>query len=457
MKHTEITRRGFLAWSGLALGTALKRSAGAASESGQTRPNIVFLMADDMGFERVGLYGGKGCHTPNLDRMASEGVRFDYCYAAPICTPTRVMLMTGKFNHRNYTFFSQYPKGQRCFAQDFRDAGYATAIIDKWQLGGVTPKELGFDEYCLFNYGKYGSPGAAERYWHPAIGANDQTVETTESDYGPDIFLKRCQDFVRGNKDRPFLLYWALGAPHAPYAPTPESDDPKAKPDLRYYPDIVSRLDKNVGELIATVDELGLARNTLILFAGDNGTPHGVKTEMPDGRAIEGRKGSMADAGTHVPFIARWKGVIPPGTVRDDLMTLCDLYPTFAEAAGIDVGQRRLDGASQLSAMKGQAKPARDWAFMSYKSQWPGPNGKHNVAAWVKDHRWKLYDAGKIFDLQNDPDEKTPAATPEAEEAKRRLQPIIARMGATPEAMKTFRDTNVRVRPKGRKGENGDD
>jgi arylsulfatase A len=417
------------------------------------KPNVILIMADDLGHECLGAYGSKQYRTPNLDRLATDGVRFEQAFAAPLCTATRVMLMTGKYNHRNYTLFAQYPKGERSFGQMLREAGYATAIVDKWQLGNRPgPNELGFDEWCLFGYGGLGSLGAKERYWHPAIGANGKTVATNEKDYGPDIFLKYCQDFVRKNKTRPFFLYWAMGIPHAPYDATPDSADRSVRNDIKMYPDMVAYMDKVVGKLVATVDTLGLAEKTLTIFTGDNGTPHGITSQLNE-RMIAGGKGSMKDAGTHVPFLARWKGTIPPGAACRELVTLCDVYPTLAELAGADVSKERLDGVSLLPWMKGQSGPAREWVFMSFKSQNPRADGKHDVSAWVRTHRWKLYSSGRLFDLEKDPLEETPATGDEADAMKQKLQPIFAKLGATPDAMQKFRDTNVRTPGKKRKGD----
>jgi arylsulfatase A len=320
--------------------------------------------------------------------------------------------------------------------------------VDKWQLGNKPgPNELGFDEWCLFGYGGLGSPGAKERYWYPAIGANGQTVETTERDYGPDIFLRYCQDFVRKNKGRPFFLYWALGIPHAPYDATPDSRDPSVRNDLRMYPDMVAYMDKIVGRLVSTIDELGLAERTLIVFTGDNGTPHGIVSEL-GGRKLEGGKGSMRDAGTHVPLLARWTGTIPPGGTCRELTTLVDVYPTLAELAGVDVSAEQLDGTSLLPRMKGEPGRPRDWIFMSFKSQWARANGRHDVSAWVRNQRWKLYDNGRLYDLASDPDEASPVSSPEAEAMHQEFQPIFAQVGATPEALKRFRDTHVRLQGK---------
>jgi arylsulfatase A len=278
-------------------------------------------------------------------------------------------------------------------------------------------------------------------------------VQTSAADYGPDIFLKYCQEFVGKNKDRPFMLYWALGIPHAPYDATPDSADKGTRNDIKMYPDMVAYMDKVVGKLVATVDELGLAEKTLIVFTGDNGTPHGITSKLNE-RMIAGGKGSMKDAGTHVPFLARWKGTIPPGAARRELVTLADVYPTLAELAGADLSKETLDGTSLLPWMKGKPGKPRDWMFMSFKSQWARPNGRHDVSAWVRDQRWKLYDSGRIYDLERDPTEASPASGPEAEAMRQRFQPVFAQVGATPEALKRFRDTYVRLpnkKPGGRK------
>jgi arylsulfatase A len=300
-------------------------------------------MADDLGDECLGAYGSKQYRTPNLDRLAADGVRFDYAFSTPLCTPTRVMLMTGKYN-----------------------------------------------------------------------------------------------------RDRPFFLYWPMGIPHAPFDATPDSADTSVRNDRRMYPDMVAYMDKVVGKLVAAVNELGLAKRTLIIFTADNGTPHGIFSEL-GGRTLEGGKGSMRDSGTHEPFLARWTGTIPAGTTSRELVTLADIYPTLAELAGVDVSKERLDGTSLLPWMKGEPGEPRDWVFVSYKSQRPNPNtGRHRVSAWVRNHRWKLYDSGQLYDLEHDLDEITPASGTEADAMRKRLQPVFARVGATPEALQRFRDTNVR-------------
>ena len=200
------------------------------------KPNVVLIMADDMGYECISANGGRSYSTPVFERIALEGMRFTNCYSQPVCTPSRIKIMTGKYNWRNYERFAHMPKGQTTFAHLMRDGGYATALTGKWQLwggpetesfqSGTTPEEAGFDEYMhwaypfelsaaeMERYSAVGLPRAktTSRFWHPAVIKNGQYLHTSMDDYGPDLFSDFALDFIERHKDEPFFLYYPNGA-----------------------------------------------------------------------------------------------------------------------------------------------------------------------------------------------------------------------------------------------------
>ena len=184
-------------------------------------------MADDVGVECFGPYGSRQYSTPRLSRLAGEGVRFTHCYATPLCTPTRIALMTGQSNVRNYTDFGAMAPGQFTFADLFRKAGYATAIAGKWQLQGtenapgVAPADAGFDTYCLWNTRRTGQ----DRYWKPSLEKDGEMLAVGPDAYGPDLTARFLIDFMERNRARPFFAYYAMELPHAPFLPTPDSKD----------------------------------------------------------------------------------------------------------------------------------------------------------------------------------------------------------------------------------------
>ena len=216
-------------------------------------PNVIFFLADDLGVECVGAYGGDAYHTPHLDRLAAEGMRFNHCYAGPSCTPSRVALMTGKYNHRNYHNFSMLPRGERTFGHMMQDAGYRTCIVSKWQLGsgwegvrGSTTDSAGFDESCM---------KAGNTYWNAAIEINGAKQSIDPPYYGPDVCCDFAVDFVQRNAEQPFFLYYAFNLPHWDFDGTPDSDDPSSRKSTDNFPDMVTYTDKLVGRVVEKLDD----------------------------------------------------------------------------------------------------------------------------------------------------------------------------------------------------------
>jgi len=396
------------------------------------KPNIVLIMADDLGYECLGCYGSKSYKTPVLDGLAATGMRFDHCYSQPLCTPSRVKIMTGQYSFRNYVNFGVLDPKQKTFGHLLRDRGYATCVVGKWQLYGSVnqraevrgkgslPSDAGFDEHCLWQI-----KGRGSRYKDPVMVKNGETLDNLQGKYGPDISCDYALDFIERHKAGPFLLYFPMAIVHSPFEPTPDSEDwgKKTKKNTKYFADMVAYMDKIVGRIVGKLGELGLRENTLVLFVGDNGTDKSIRSQMADS-VIRGDKGNTTDGGTHVPMIANQPGVVPVGKVCGDLVDFSDFVPTFAELTRAKAPEgMRMDGRSFLPQLHGEKGNPREWIFCHYDPRW----GKwKEVKRFVRDKRWKLYAGGELYDIPADVLEQNPnPAGPEASEARKRLQKVL--------------------------------
>jgi arylsulfatase A len=390
------------------------------------KPNVILILADDFGYECVTANGGQSYSTPNIDKLAAGGVRFTRCHVMPLCTPTRVMLMTGMSNARNYTDFGEMDKSQTTFGNIMKRAGYATCMAGKWQLGRDVslPKHFGFDEHCLWQLNR--RPG---RYKNPGLEINGQEKNYKNGEYGPDIVSDYALDFIKREKDRPFFLYYSMMLTHAPFEPTPDSADygrfngKGERGNAKYFPDMVAYMDKLIGKLIAQLDELGLRENTLILFLGDNGTGRAVVSKF-NGKPVEGGKGETIDRGTHVPAIANWPGKVVAGKVCGDLIDASDFLPTFCEMAGVKIPDKlQLDGRSFAPQLRGERGTPREWLYVWYDPR----ESNDRKAEFARDKHFKLYSTGQLFDLTTDPDERSPLRelSDEARGAKIKLRLAI--------------------------------
>ena len=375
--------------------------------NGAERPNVVLILADDFGYECVAANGGQSYQTPHLDRLAKGGVRFEHCHVQPLCTPTRVQLMTGRSNVRNYLNFGTLVRTETTFAHLLKKAGYATGVCGKWQLGreADSPQHFGFDEAYLWQHTR--RPG---RYANPGLEHNGKELDFTGGEYGPKLVNDFALDFVTRHKDRPFFLYYPMMLTHAPFQPTPDSPawDPKAKgeganQDVKHFADMVAYMDKLVGRLDARLGELGVRDNTLVLFVGDNGTGRPVTSRFR-GADYKGGKGTTTAAGTHVPLIASWPGVIRQGRVNADLVGSVDFLPTICQAVGAGV-PANTDGVSFLPQLRGEKGTPRESLYSWYS---PRQQADLTVREWAHDHHHKLYRDGRFFDLAADPNEAKP-------------------------------------------------
>ncbi|UCE43158.1 MAG: sulfatase-like hydrolase/transferase [Candidatus Aminicenantes bacterium] len=379
------------------------------------KPNIILIMADDFGYECLSCNGSTSYKTPVLDNLAQTGVRFLSCYATPLCTPSRVQIMTGKYNFRNYTEFGSLKPGERTFAHYLRDAGYTTCVAGKWQLAGhyrgsnyrgigTLPDKADFDEHCLWQVKELGN-----RYWDPRIQQNGQIRRDLQKKYGPDVMADFIIDFIERNRSKRFFVYYPMILTHDPFMQTPDSQDRsgnRTRRDKAFFPDMVVYADKIVGRIVESLDKLGLRDKTILLFTGDNGSPRGISSEMGQ-KVIKGGKGYTTEAGTHVPLIANWKGTIPAGQTCEDLIDFTDFLPSFLQISGAEfLLEPVLDGRSFVPQLLGKKGNPRDWIFCHYEPKW----GKWKLKRYAQSKKWKLYSNGQIFDIQSDPDELYPVS-----------------------------------------------
>jgi arylsulfatase A len=434
------------------------------------QPNIVLIMSDDLGYEVVGANGGTSYKTPYIDALAGKGMRFENAHVMPLCTPTRLSLMTGKYNFRNYIGFGLIKPNEVTFGHLLTDAGYSTCIAGKWQLFSYNPldqnpeerstgqkiEDSGFEEFCVWH--PHHTEEKGSRYKNPVIYENGAFRSDTDGKYGEDIFCDYIIDFIERKKDgdKPFFAYWPMAATHKPHEPTPDSpewdtfdppsnlsvgaktwaelEDGSWEDDPKFYRDMVEYHDKVVGRLMTYLEDQGLEKDTLVIYLGDNGSPDDVCSMMHEHNEICGGKGKTNDRGTHVPLVCSMPGTIPSATVQTDLIEATDFLPTIFEAAGLDFPEGYIiDGRSFYSQLKGEKGHPRDWMFFHFEpmNRRHGPGDQKKIR-FLRDHKWKLYETGELHDLQSDPDEDVPIYEIEDSEtqsaARKRLQPIFSQM-----------------------------
>jgi len=375
---------------------------GAFTAQANDQPNIILIMADDMGYEALSSNGSESCKSPNLDKLAAKGVRFTNCFSNPICTPSRVKLMTGQYNVRNYVKFGWLDREQTTFAHQLKAAGYATAIAGKWQLGRDkdTPQHFGFEQSCLWQHTRSGrsnedGKNIDRRFVNPQLEFNGVEKDFTNGEYGPQVCTDFICDFIDKNKKKPFLVYYPMILTHCPFDPTPDSTDwdPKRlgsttyKGDRndpqRHFRDMVAYADKAVGQIVSQLGKSGVRDNTLIIFTGDNGTDTPIVTPW-NGKKVVGGKGTMSDTGTRVPLIVNWPaGIRKAGRVVDDLVEFTDLFPTICEVTTAKLPKNHPgDGASIVPVLRNQAGARKkDWVYIWYRKQVMVRNKQYSFVA----------------------------------------------------------------------------
>lgn len=395
------------------------------------KPNIVFILADDLGYGDIGCYGQRQIRTPNLDRLAAQGVRFTQCYAgSTVCAPSRCCLMTGKHTgHSRIRGNGPLPLRPEDFtvAELLKQAGYATGIFGKWGLGDVgttgIPNRKGFDEWFGFLNQTH-----AHNYYPDYLFKNEDKVSiagnvvkdgvaTVRTQYAPDLFTQEALSFIGRHKEKPFFLYLAYTLPHANNqagkngmevpSDEPYSDRPWPQPQKNHAA-MITRLDRDIGTVLKRLDDLGIAKNTAVFFSSDNG-PHreggGDPTFFHSSGPLRGIKRDMYEGGIRVPMIVRWPGQIPAGTVSEQVWAFWDFLPTAAELAGANA-PRDIDGISMLPALAGSdraGKPQQDHDYLYWEFHERGTQQALRSGDWKYIHRPFAAEAKtELFNLKAD-------------------------------------------------------
>lgn len=397
------------------------------------RPNVVVIMADDLGYEGLGCYGASQIETPHLDRLAAGGVRCtDFHSNGPVCSPTRAAFMTGRYQQRSgvsgvVTALSHRGRGlaldEQTLGEAMQQCGYRTALFGKWHLGydpGFNPIRQGFDEYRGFVSGNIDYHRHIDQEGHFDWWRQDRLED--DPGYLTDLITDYGVDFIRRTRDRPFLLVLTHGAPHTPLQ---VRDSPgfrvvgklakrqprmKVEDPIATYHEMIELLDEGVGRVIAEIDSLGLREKTLIVFCSDNGPSLRFGSAGP----YRGGKGSVYEGGHRVPGVFNWRGALPEGADCQETLLTMDLMPTFLELAG-GAAERDLDGVSVLSALRGEELEPRS-VFWKFKGK-----------SAVRRGGWKLVaqrSGATLYDLSNDPAESVDVSAEHADTAKELQQQL---------------------------------
>jgi arylsulfatase A-like enzyme len=374
----------------------------AAPAAAEPKPNIVFIMCDDLGYGQLGCYGQKMIKTPNLDRMAQQGLRLtDYYAGTSVCAPSRCALMTGRHVGHSYIRGNmEYPTGQEpipdeavTVAEKMKEAGYRTALVGKWGLGYPgsegDPNRQGFDLFFGYNDQK-----RAHSYYPGWIWKNNQKVELgardTSEGYSHYALTREARRFIQDSRDQPFFLYLAYTIPHA-HLEIPGDDPCFLQYQNEEWPEkqkihagMISRMDEDVGGILDLLRETGLAERTLVVFTSDNGA-HREGGAIPeffnDSGPLRGIKRDMYEGGIRVPFIARWPGTVAPGQVSDHLAAHWDLMPTACELAGVTAPEE-IDGISCVPLLKGDVENQQQHDSVYFELHWPDRRGMR-AGSWT--------------------------------------------------------------------------
>jgi arylsulfatase A-like enzyme len=431
MLHNKLLRKnGSALLAGLICLTVLCLNG--AEVSNPRPPNILFILCDDLGINDLHCYGRQDHHTPNLDRLAKEGTRFTSAYCAqPICSPSRAAILTGKTPARLHltTYLPgrpdctaqkvlhpeiemQVPLSEKMLPDYFKKAGYMSAAIGKWHVGGkgYEPLEHGFDVY---------HPGKAV--------TKPSATEGGKGEYDLTSFAER---FIETNRARPFIVYLAHNAPHIPYDAQQERIQNNSKSFEPVYAGVIETIDDSVGRLLAKLEELKLADNTIVIFTSDNGglhVPEGPHPKITHNTPYRAGKGFVYEGGLRIPLIVRWPGHVPSARVSDELVINTDWIPTLLDMAGLPAAGG-LDGVSLAPLMGGKGRSPHAqlfWHFPHYTNQGSRPAGA------MRDGNWmfvEYYDEDKVelYNLAVDRSETHNLADQQPKRARKMRQELAS-------------------------------
>ncbi|RKD87822.1 sulfatase family protein [Mangrovibacterium diazotrophicum] len=412
----------------------------AAQKSKNAKPNVIIIYTDDQGAIDLNCFGAKDLVTPNMDKLVGSGVKFTQFYGAPICSPSRAGLLTGKTPQRagvggNVSSMSDeagMPTEQYTIAEMFKDAGYKTAQIGKWHLGqgkDKQPNAQGFDYSfghlvgCIDNYSHF-------FYWegpnrHDLYRNGEEVFYPGE--YFPDLMVKEASAFFEENQSEPFFMYYAMNTPHYPYQGYPKWLEYYQDKGVEYprdlYAAFVSTMDEEVGKLIAKLKELGLLENTIIVLQADNGYSTEERAHHGGGSAgvYRGSKFSLFEGGIRVPAAISWPGHLKEGEVRGQIAVNADWMPTLAEMCGIDLDTSDLDGKSLMPIIDNSKAESNHNAFCwKFGNSWAARNGDWKLLGhpFVNGEKFSAQDSLFLVNLVNDPGEQTNLAKQYPEKVK---------------------------------------
>ena len=382
---------------------------------GETKPNIVVILADDLGYAEVGCQGCKDIPTPNIDSIANNGIRFSDGYANhPVCSPSRAGLLTGRYQHRfgfeNNSGPEEYasknfgvPRSEPVIAERLKNAGYTTGMVGKWHIGfneGLRPHERGFDYFYGFLAGAHTYlPERFDRKRYAGRLMRNGDLVIDEKEYLTDAFARESEEFIERNKDKPFFLYLAFNAVHAPLeAPSAYQQHfaDIGNPDRRTYAGMTAAMDDAVGRVLNKLRQHNLENNTLVIFYSDNGGPTQQTTSRND--PLRGFKGDVWEGGIRIPFMVQWPGKFSAGKVYREMVMGFDVHAMALAAAGAPMPtDKQLDGVNLIPFLTGDDDGApHDRLFWR--------SGKRKYA--VRMGSWKLVQEPRrepeLYNLQND-------------------------------------------------------
>lgn len=408
-------------------------SASGGGELTASRPNIILIMPDDMGWGDIAVHGHPLIHTPHLDRLHAESLRLTDFHVSPTCAPTRSAIMSGRHEFKNGVTHTILERERMSLdtitlPQVLKTAGYTTGIFGKWHLGDEEPYQphrRGFDEVYIHGCGGIGQtyPGSCgdfpdNDYFNPALLHNGTVVKT--QGYCTDLFFTQALRWIDEQRrgEKPFFAYITPNAPHAPLiSPGPQYDrlylgrelngQRLSEGDVAYYA-MITNIDENVGKLLSALQEWGLEGDTLVLFLSDNGGTH---TRLYSG-GFRGGKGTVYHGGTHVPCFWRWPGRIPAGVDCPALAAHIDLFATLAELAGAETTEevrQQWDGRSLVPLLEHPHTPWADRLLVTHLGRWPvgqAQDAKFKNCS-IRNRRFRLVNNQELYDLDADPGETT--------------------------------------------------
>ena len=393
------------------------------------QPNILLIVADDLGYEKIGSYNDLISFTPNIDKLANQGVMFTKAYASPVCTPSRMSIYTGTYasTHR-YTSVLPVHLGSKesvdfdnkwtTYAQLLRQNGYQTSVTGKWQMGAMEYhpnhcKSAGFDSWCVWQI--WHNEKKTKRYWNATINEDGKIWTEKDSLFGPEVLTNYVIQQMKLSKqlDKPFLIQHNIMLPHVPIVLTPDDKTKKREPSLD---NMIEYMDKQIGILLDAIDKLKIADNTIIIFVGDNGTQSEEPRVTKKG-LVNGGKWTLTDGGMHVPLIISSPAILPKDIKYKNLVDITDLYPTICDLSNTKINDSlEIDGISFYNLLMGKEQRERSWVTAGYEDDFV-----------IFDGNWRLHHKENILvDCRNLPEEKiSDVKSTEAKDALAKLTLIL--------------------------------